>query len=90
VSELSTPVTSSDAARAPRAPTALEIAASPVVVKLALRTSVIVGSLLNAINQGDALLGGSRLDVLKLALTYCVPYCVATYSATSITLKRYA
>ena len=72
------------------APSMLEVASSPVVVKLALRTSVFVGSLLNLINQGDALLGEARLDVFKLALTYCVPYCVATYSATSITRRRRA
>jgi hypothetical protein len=76
------------ASEAARAPTALDVATSAVVVKLALRTSVIVGSLLNLINQGDALFGHAQLDAFKLALTYCVPYCVATYSATSITLKR--
>lgn len=50
--------------------------------------SLIVGSLLNLINQGDALFGTRSVDVFKLCLTYMVPYCVATYSATSITLQR--
>jgi hypothetical protein len=67
---------------------ALEVASSPAVVRLAVRTSVLVGSVLNLINQGDALLGSASLDLLKLGLTYVVPYCVATYSATSITLQR--
>lgn len=65
---------------------ALAIALSPQVVKLALRTSLLIGSLLNLINQGDALLGEAPLVVGKLLLTYLVPYCVATYSATSISL----
>lgn len=67
---------------------AFRIASSPAVVRLALRMSLVVGSLLNLINQGDALLGGGAIDAVKLGLTYLVPYCVATYSATSITLQR--
>jgi hypothetical protein len=67
---------------------ALEIATSPMVVSLALRTSLVIGSLLNMINQGDALFGPADVQVLKLILTYMVPYGVATYSATSISLKR--
>ena len=81
---LSPPVSATQA----HTPTALEIATSALVVKLALRTSMIVGSVLNIINQGDALLGAARLDLVKLALTYCIPYCVCTYSATTIALRR--
>jgi hypothetical protein len=67
---------------------AFQIASSPQVVKLALRMSLVVGSVLNLINQGDAVFGGGTVDTFKLGLTYLVPYCVATYSATSITLQR--
>jgi hypothetical protein len=69
-------------------PSAFEIASSPQVVRLALKTSLFIGSLLNLINQGDAIFGASSVDTLKLCLTYTVPYLVATYSATSITLQR--
>jgi hypothetical protein len=65
-----------------------EIATSAPIVRLAFKTSVFVGSLLNVINQGDAVFGPADIDVFKLGLTYLVPYCVATYSATSITLRR--
>jgi hypothetical protein len=67
---------------------ALRIATSRPVVVLALRTSLVIGSLLNVINQGDALFGPAPVQLLKLILTYMVPYGVATYSATSITLKH--
>ncbi len=67
---------------------AFTIASSPSVVKLALRTSLFIGTLLNLINQGDALLGDGEVQLFKLCLTYVVPYGVATYSATSITLKH--
>jgi hypothetical protein len=49
--------------------------------------ALLVGSLLNLINQGDALLGGGHLNIVKLLLTYAVPYCVATYGAVSYRLQ---
>ncbi len=50
--------------------------------------ALVVGTILNLINQGDALVAGDPLDWLKIALTYTVPYCVATYGA--VTMGRYA
>lgn len=42
-----------------------------------------MGTLLTLINQGSVLLAGQlSLDVLlKILLTYCVPYIVSTYAA---------
>jgi len=45
--------------------------------------AVIVGTILNLINQGDALLSGGPLNFTKIILTFVVPYCVATYGAVS-------
>jgi hypothetical protein len=53
------------------------------VPRRALWVGVIVGSLLNLINQGGALFGGGHINWLKLGLTYVIPYCVATYGAVS-------
>lgn len=50
--------------------------------------ALVVGSLLNLINQWEALLGRGRLDLLKLALTFLVPYCVATYGAVAYRLQQ--
>jgi hypothetical protein len=47
---------------------------------------VVVGTILNLINQGDVLFAGEPLDWTKLILTYLVPYCVATYGAVSFRL----
>jgi hypothetical protein len=66
---------------------ALAIATSAPVVGLALRMSVFIGSLLNLINQGDAIFGAAPLVPAKMLLTYAVPYCVATFSATSVSLR---
>lgn len=51
--------------------------------------ALVVGALLNLINQGDALLLGGELNYLKIALTYCVPYIVASVSSW-VTLRRIA
>ena len=51
--------------------------------------ALVVGTLLNLINQGDALLLGGELNYLKIALTYCVPYIVASVSSW-VTLRRIA
>ena len=56
------------------------------LVRKAQATSLVVGSILTTINQGDALLGGHFTPMLlwKIPLTYFGPYAVATYSALAI------
>ncbi|MEM7021007.1 MAG: nitrate/nitrite transporter NrtS [Pseudomonadota bacterium] len=54
----------------------------PVMLR-SLMVGIVVGTILNAINQGDALLAGATINWFKVALTYCVPFCVATYGAWS-------
>ena len=49
--------------------------------------ALIVGVILNLINQGDALFGGGQVNFAKLILTFAVPYCVATYGAVSFRLS---
>jgi hypothetical protein len=53
------------------------------IARRSLATMLVVGSVLNVINQGDAILGPGRVEWWKLALTYCVPFCVATFGAYS-------
>lgn len=48
--------------------------------------ALIVGTILNLINQGDVLLGGGEINWVKMLLTFAVPYCVATYGAVSYRL----
>ena len=49
----------------------------------AVYVSVVVGTILTIINQGDVLLAGAitPLVVAKILLTYAVPYSVSTFSA---------
>jgi hypothetical protein len=50
--------------------------------------ALIVGTVLNLINQGDALLGETPINWLKIVLTYFVPYAVCTYGAVSFQLRN--
>jgi hypothetical protein len=54
----------------------------PIVTR-SLWVSLIVGSALNLINQGDRLAAGAPPNWGKLALTYVVPFLVASYGAWS-------
>lgn len=53
------------------------------VPQRSLTVSLIVGTILNLINQGDVVMAGGQVNLSKLLLTYMVPYCVATYGAVS-------
>lgn len=65
------------------------VAASGSVVRRALKTAMLVGTILIAINHGDALLtgdlGAGRLA--KILLTILVPYLVSTTSSVAATLE---
>lgn len=65
------------------APSFFVIALSMQVVSGALKVALIVGTILAIINHGDKILALSLTDqdILKIILTYCVPYCVSTWSA---------
>lgn len=52
-----------------------------------LLVAAVIGTVLNLINQGDALFGGGSVNWLKISLTYLVPYCVSTYGAVSYRLS---
>jgi hypothetical protein len=53
------------------------------VPRRAFAVALVVGTILNLINQGGALLAGGPVDLAKLLLNYIVPYCVSTYGAVS-------
>ena len=55
------------------------------MLRRSLIASVVVGTALTALNQGDAIVSGQIAAALawKIPLTYCVPFLVATYGALS-------
>ncbi|MEO0343419.1 MAG: nitrate/nitrite transporter NrtS [Pseudomonadota bacterium] len=54
------------------------------IVVRSVRIGLIVGTILNLINQGDKLFANGEFDVFRCVLTYLVPYCIATYSAVMV------
>ncbi len=69
----------------------LAIATERGTVATSTRVALFVGSILALINYGDRILLRSdmhTLDWIKLAVTYCVPYCVATYGAARYAMRH--
>jgi len=50
--------------------------------------ALVVGTILNLINQGDAIFGTASVNWIKIVLTYIVPYAVSTYGAVSYRMSR--
>jgi hypothetical protein len=60
-------------------------------VATSAKIALIVGSILTMINYGDRIFASCDmrpLDWIKLAVTYCVPYCVATYGAARYAVQH--
>ena len=55
------------------------------MLRRSLTVALIVGTVLTILNQGDIIFAGDWKPALywKIPLTYCVPFCVATYGALS-------
>ncbi len=61
----------------------------PIVIK-SFKVSAIVGTILVLINYSNKLFPLDLVpsDWVRMARTYCVPYCVSTYSAATTLLDR--
>lgn len=70
-------------------PTLLAIIFDKGIVRRSVYVGAIVGTVLNLIAQGDFLVDGVALNWWKIVLTFCVPYCVATYGACTARLETY-
>ena len=51
------------------------------IVTSALKVAIVVGTVLNLVNQGEFMLQEEDISWFHLMLNYLVPYCVASYSA---------
>ena len=60
---------------------ALKLTLTGKAVRRSLVVALVVGTALNAINQGPEMLSGKWPVVWKLALTYLVPFLVASYGS---------
>lgn len=55
-----------------------------VTVTRAAKVSAIVGTLLVVLNHADLLIAGELPAIWKIVATYCVPYCVSSYSTAAL------
>lgn len=68
----------------------VHLATRASVMFRAARIALVVGAVLAAINHGDRILSAT-LDsggLFKILLTFCVPYCVSTYSSVLAIRER--
>ncbi len=61
----------------------LKHACDRVCVLRSLKVAVVVGTILGAVNHYDAILSGtfSATTLVQIAVTYLVPFCVATFGS---------
>lgn len=60
---------------------ALRAVFTPPIVQRSLAVALVVGTILNLINQGGALIDGTGIVYWKLALTWCVPFAVSSFGS---------
>jgi hypothetical protein len=70
-----------------RLPMLIAAMANRAVVVNAVKVALVVGTCLNLINQGEAILQGIGIDWFRISLNYAVPYLVASYSAGKVLVK---
>jgi hypothetical protein len=71
--------------------TFLAVATEKSTMATSAKVSLFVGSILALINYGDRIFldwDMHAIDWVKIAITYCIPYCVATYGAARYAIKE--
>jgi hypothetical protein len=63
------------------------LAARNGVLRRAVVVALVVGTVLNLINQGDRLISGTEPDWFKLILTYLVPFVVSTHGSMTVLMR---
>lgn len=58
------------------------------IVLAAIKVALVVGTILNLINQGGRVMEGLPPTWFHVVLNYLVPYCVSSYSAARNELRR--
>ena len=68
----------------------LQHAAQPTIYKASIKTALFVGTLLVLINYSDKIIGGHLVpaDIVKMLITYCVPFCVSTHAAVKVSMAN--
>jgi len=74
--------------RLPRAPGVLRLMLEPRIVWSAIKVSMVVGTVLNVINNGEQFWTHRTVNLWQAALNFLVPFCVSSYSAARNEAQR--
>jgi len=66
----------------------IKMACSRHIMQSSLSVSAVVGTILNIINQGAAIISATGISSPHIMLNYFVAFCVASYSAAKNELSR--
>jgi len=84
----SEPVIEPRTATSARRPSVLRLMLQPRIARGALRVSLVVGTVLNIINNGEQFWMHHTVSLWQAALNYIVPFCVSAYSAARNEAQR--
>ena len=62
-------------------PSILALVTSRRIAWSALKVSLVVGTVLNVVNNGVRLMAQGSVSLWQVAMNFVVPYCVSSYSA---------
>lgn len=74
--------------RSARHPGVLRLMLKPQIMRAALKVSLVVGTVLNVINNGQQFWAHHTVNLWQVAMNFVVPYCVSSYSAARNEAQR--
>lgn len=66
----------------------LSIASRRQIIFPALKVALVVGTMLNLVNQGGNLFDGLPLNIAQMLMNFVVPFCVSSYSAARNEMRK--
>lgn len=69
-------------------PSVLALMLSRRIAWSALKVSLVVGTVLNVVNNGERLIAQGNVTLWQVALNFVVPFCVSSYSAARNEAQR--
>jgi hypothetical protein len=69
-------------------PGVLMLTLQPRIVRSALKVSLVVGTVLNLVNNGEQWWTSHEVNLWHIAMNFVVPYCVSSYSAAKNEAQR--
>lgn len=69
-------------------PTVIALMTSRRIAWSALKVSLVVGTVLNVVNNGERLMAHGSVSLWQVAMNFVVPFCVSSYSAARNEAQR--